>query len=172
LAGRRWLSGGLHPTFDDACCRYQKQAVRRRNLYATGASPLDRFRLQGRAWPGRRERRKLLATHEKGSDTQGSERRAVASMTSASEQKVQSSRRSDSFVQGMPLSRSTEILGFLGTGVRDKLEHGASSQGSFAESGSRRCLGNGGRATKHWIVDSRRSKRERRVTLGKHVSLS
>lgn len=61
-----------------------------------------------------------------------------------------------------PFSRSTEILGFLGTCVRDKLEHGASSQGSVAELGSRRCLGNGGQTTKHWIVDSRRSKRERR----------
>lgn len=63
-------------------------------------------------------------------------------------------------------------------GVRDKLEHGAwGAQGSVAESGRRReYKGNAGRATKHWIADSRRGRtggpKRRGITPGKHVPLS
>jgi hypothetical protein len=105
--------------------------------------------------------RKLLITYKEGSDTQGSEKRAAASMTSASEQncKIRGG-QTVLFKQGMPpFPINGNPGGFLGACVRDKLEHGASSQGSVAELGSGDAWATAGADTaKHWIVDSRRSK--------------
>lgn len=64
---------------DDTGCPLSKKAVRRRDLYGAESSPLTWSGFQCPACPaqGGASEGKLLATYKKGSNTQGSERRAV-----------------------------------------------------------------------------------------------